>query len=150
VRRAVVVALLVEALGFAAYGVDLGVATVRQPPAALGLPVGLLVLVALIVTALIGLARAVAHRRRGALVPVVVWHILSGLTAAQGVQGATVHAVAILQLLVSLVAGIGVLVPGVVSDADADADVGADADVSAGAATGVRDAVSDDGRAGSA
>jgi hypothetical protein len=73
----------------------------------------LLVLVALITAALVGLARAVALRRRGAQVPVVVWHVLSGLTAAQGIPGATVHYVAILQLLVSLVAGIGVLVPGV-------------------------------------
>jgi hypothetical protein len=124
VRRAVVVALLVEALGFAVYAAYLAVLTIRQPPASLGLPVGLVVLTGLLAAVLTAGARAVTNRRPAVRIPIVVWHIMLGLTSAQGLPATGSYLTAAPLLVVSLVAGLGVLVPGVLDDVSDDRRVG--------------------------
>jgi hypothetical protein len=124
VRRAVVVALMAEALGFAAYAGYLAVLTVREPPTSLGLPVGLVVLTGLLAALLTAAARSVANRRPTVRIPIVVWHILLGLTSAQGLPAAGSSLTAAPLLVVSLVAGLGVLVPGVLDDVSDDRRVG--------------------------
>jgi len=143
VRRVVVVALTLEAVGFAVAAGYLTLDAVRHPPTSLGLPIGLVALTVLLAVVLAALGRAVAQRRLTARIPIVVWHVMLGLTAAQGMSAPGARLAAAPQLLVSLVAGLGVLVPGVLTESghDATGDAGKSAD---------DEAVSDDRRVGPA
>ena len=115
VRRAVAAALAVEALGavLLAGGVllDLGRGRAAEPGGAAVLAA---VTVALAL-ALLLLARGVLRRRPGVRVPVLVWQVIQALTAVEGATRSP--ALVAGQLLLGLVAGVGVLLPGVLDPA---------------------------------
>ncbi len=106
--RVVAVAVSIEALLVAGYGLYLGVSTVTgealEPLAAIVMALTFLALAA----GLVVLARGVLARRRWAAAPVIVWQILQAAVAVQMLSLYPPIEIALLALC--LIAGVGVLV----------------------------------------
>lgn len=106
--RVVAVAVSIEALLVAGYGLYLGVSTVTgealEPLAAIVMALTFLALAA----GLAVLARGVLARRRWAAAPVIVWQILQAAVAVQMLSLYPPIEIALLALC--LIAGVGVLV----------------------------------------
>jgi hypothetical protein len=125
VRRAACAVLLLEAAVLGGCGIYLGIETVVAGPAdRLGSAFLVLVVFAL-AAGLTAVARGLSAGRRWSRAPALVWQAIQALVGLQFAQGAVrggaerwQWGVALPLLLTAAVAGIGVLRPGVVSEAE--------------------------------